>query len=164
MSDLGFLSPDRAASEAVWSSPLERALAHAPNVIEDVSRTGVLDVRGDVSALALDGAETARLTPSRALVLCDWSETPSLRARLGSDGFWVIDVSAGYAGLRVQGETLLRRATDLDLERLPAVGSVAHVQTLVLRDDEETFRLFFPQEYGHYLAEVLVDAAEGVPA
>ncbi len=59
---------------------------------------------------------------------------------------------------------MLRRATDLDLDRLPAVGSVAHVQTLVLRDDEETFRLFFPQEYGHYLAEVLVDAARGVPA
>jgi sarcosine oxidase gamma subunit len=164
MSDFGFLSPDLATGEAVWRSPLERALAHAPDGIEDVSRTAVLDVRGDVGALALDGAETVRLTPTRALVLCDWNETASFRARLGSDGFWVVDVSAGYAGLRVRGETVLRRATDLDLDRLPAVGSVAHVQTLVLRDDEETFRLFFPQEYGHYLAEVLVDAARGVPA
>jgi sarcosine oxidase gamma subunit len=42
------------------------------------------------------------------------------------------------------------------------VGAVAHVQAYVLRDDAETFRLFFPQEYGHYLAEVVVDAAEGL--
>jgi hypothetical protein len=31
-----------------------------------------------------------------------------------------------------------------------------------MRPDPETFRLFFPQEYGHYLAEVVVDAANGV--
>jgi sarcosine oxidase gamma subunit len=164
VSDLAFLCPDRATEEAVWRSPLERALAHAPEGIEDVSRTGVLDVRGDVRSLAVDGGEVARLTPERALVLCDWGDTSSLRARLRSDGFWVVDLSAGYAGLRVEGEALLRRVTDLDLRALPAVGSVGHVQTLVLRDGEETFRLFFPQEYGHYLAEVVVDAAEGLSA
>ena len=43
---LDFLSPDRATDEAVWRSPLERGLAHAPESVEDVSRTGVLDVRG----------------------------------------------------------------------------------------------------------------------
>jgi sarcosine oxidase gamma subunit len=58
----------------------------------------------------------------------------------------------------------MRRLTDLDLDSLPAVGAVAHVKAYVLRDDAETFRLFFPQEYGHYLAEVVVDAAEGLRA
>jgi sarcosine oxidase gamma subunit len=164
MSDLGFLSADRAKEEAVWRSPLERALAHAPEGIEDVSRAGVLDVRGDASSLALEGVEIARLTPERALVVCDWGETSSLRARLRGDGFWVVDLSAGFAALRVQGAALLRRVTDLDLDALPAVGSVAHVQTLVFRDGENAYRLLLPQEYGHYLAEVVVDAAEGLGA
>ena len=85
----------------------------------------------------------------------------ALRRRLAGDGRLVVDLSAGWAGLRFRGEAVLRRLTDLDPSTLPAVGAVAHVQALVLRDDGETFRLFFPQEYGDYLAEVVVDAAEG---
>jgi sarcosine oxidase gamma subunit len=64
----------------------------------------------------------------------------------------------------VPGEALLRRVTDLDLDDLPAVGALAHVQALVLREDEETFRVLFPQEYGHHVAEVLIDALEGLGA
>ena len=160
MSDLGFLSPSRAGDEAVWRSPLERALAHAPAGIEDVSRTGKLEVRGDVAAIA--EREVVRLTPRRGLVLCPWEETTAVRARLRSEGLHVVDQTAGYAGLRVQGATLMRRLTDLDLDRLPAAGALAHVQAIVLRDDEHTFRVFVPQEYGHYVAEVVVDAARGV--
>lgn len=162
MSDLGFLSPARAADDAVWRSPLERALAHAPAGIEDVSRTGKLEVRGDVAAIT-DG-EVVRLTPERALVLCPWEETTAVRARLRGEGLYVVDQTAGYAGLRIQGQTLMRRLTDLDLDRLPAAGALAHVQAIVLRDGEDTFRVFVPQEYGHYVAEVVVDAAEGVGA
>lgn len=162
MSELGFLSPARATDEAVWRSPLERALAHAPLGIEDVSRTGILEVRGDMDTIAT--GEIVRLTPSRALVLCPWEETTTLRAHLRRQGLHVLDQSAGYAGLRIQGPTVLRRLTDLDLDALPAVGALAHVQALVLRDDEHTFRVFVPQEYGHYVAEVAVDAAEGVGA
>jgi hypothetical protein len=62
----------------------------------------------------------------------------------------------------VQGESLLRRLTDLDLDALPAAGTVAHVHALVLRDEGETFRLYFPQEYGHSVAEAVIDAAEGL--
>ena len=160
MSDLGFLSPSRAADDAVWRSPLERALAHAPAGIEDVSRTGKLEVRGNLAAIT-DG-EVVRLTPERALVLCPWEETTAVSARLRSEGLHVVDQTAGYAGLRVQGQTLMRRLTDLDLDRLPAAGALAQVQAIVLRDDEETFRVFVPQEYGHYVAEVVVDAAQGV--
>ena len=163
---LAFLSPDLAtpdvaATGAAWRSPLARALEHAPAGIVDISLTGKLEVRGDIDSLVAGGGELVRISPSRALLLCDFTKVGQLRAKLEED-FLVVDVSAGYAGLQVRGETLLRRLTDLDLDDLPAVGSVGHVRTVVLRDDSETFRLFFPQEYGHYVADVVVDAATGL--
>ena len=158
---LDFLSPDRADAEARWRSPLERTLEHAPPEIADLSLTGKLDVRGDLDSLDAKGVELVRITPERGLVLCDFTKTANVRARL-ADRFLVVDLSAALAGLQLRGEALMRRLTDLDLDSLPAVGAVAHVQAYVLRDDAETFRLFFPQEYGHYLAEVVVDAAEGL--
>ena len=41
---------------------------------------------------------------------------------------------------------------------------MAHVRTILIRPDNETFRLFFPQEYGHFVAEVVIDAARGLSA
>jgi sarcosine oxidase gamma subunit len=158
---LDFLSPDRADAEARWRSPLERGLEHAPPEIADISLTGKLDVRGDVGSLRTRALEIIPVTPDRALVLCDFTKTAEVRAKL-SERFHVVDMSAALAGLQLRGEALMRRLTDLDLDSLPAVGAVAHVQAYVLRDDAETFRLYFPQEYGHYLAEVVVDAAEGL--
>jgi sarcosine oxidase gamma subunit len=166
MTELEFLSPDLAtpdlATEAgAWRSPLERALRHAPAEIADVSLTGKLEIRGDVGSLRTRALEIIPVTPDRALVLCDFTRIAEVRTKL-SERFLVVDVSAALAGLQLRGEALMRRLTDLDLDSLPAVGAVAHVQAYVLRDDGETFRLFFPQEYGHYLAEVVIDAAEGV--
>jgi sarcosine oxidase gamma subunit len=158
---LEFLSPDLAAAEASWRSPLERALRRAPPEIADISLTGKLEVRGDVDELEPDRFEVVRITPDRALVLCDFTRTGSIRDKLRQQ-FLTIDVSGALAGLQVEGETLMRRVTDLDLDALPAVGPVAHVQAYVLRDEGQTFRLFFAQEYGHYLAEVVIDAAEGL--
>jgi sarcosine oxidase gamma subunit len=158
---LDFLSPDRADAEARWRSPLERALEHAPPEVADISLTGKLDVRGDLDSLDAKGVELVRITPERGLVLCDFTKTPKVRARLAGR-FLVVDLSAALAGLQLRGEALMRRLTDLDLDSLPAVGAVAHVQAYVLRDDAETFRLFFAQEYGHYLAEVVVDTVEGL--
>jgi hypothetical protein len=160
VSQLDFLSPDHATDEAVWRSPLGRGLAHAPEGIEDVSRTGVLDVRGRPDEL--DECEVVRLTETRSLVFCGPEDTALVRARLRTDGFRPVDVSAGYAGLRIEGEAVLRRLTDLDLDELPAVGPVAHVQAVVLRDGAESFRVFFPQEYGDYMAEAVLDAAGGL--
>ena len=163
MSHLDFLSPDLATADATWRSPLERALASAPSGFEDLSRTGVLDVRGNLNGLDPGTGLAVRLTPERALVLCPFEETGELRRRLVGEGRLVVDASAGWAGLAVPAdETLLGRVTDVDLGRLPAVGSVAHVRTILLRPDNETFRLYFPQEYADYIAEVLIDAAEGV--
>jgi heterotetrameric sarcosine oxidase gamma subunit len=159
---LDFLSPDLASAEAVWRSPLERALAHAPAGIEDLSRTGVLEVRGELDGLDAGGAEVVRLAPERALVLCPFEEAGRLRTRLAGARRRVVDLSAGWAGLRLHGEPLLRRLTDLDLEALPAAGLVAHVHALVVRDEGDAFRLYFPQEYGHSVAEAVIDAAEGL--
>ncbi|HXV58010.1 MAG TPA: hypothetical protein VD704_09090 [Gaiellaceae bacterium] len=162
MKELDFLSPDLAAPEAAWRSPLERALARAPESVEDLSRTAVLEVLGDLDALDATGGEVVRLTPERAVVLAPFEEAARLRERLAAAGRLVVDVSAGWAGLRVRGETVMRRLTDLDLDSLPAAGALAHVRALVLRDDPETFRIFVPQEYGHYVAEVVADAVQGV--
>jgi sarcosine oxidase gamma subunit len=159
MSHLDFLSPDLATADAVWRSPLERALAHAPEGIEDLTRTAIFEVRGDIDGLE---GEVVRLTPDRAYVLCPFEEAGRVRTRLTAAGRLVVDVSAGWAGLRVHGETLMRRLTDLDLDALPAIGTLAHVRTLVVRDEDSSFRLYFAQEYGHSVAEAVIDAAEGL--
>jgi sarcosine oxidase gamma subunit len=163
VSDLAFLSPDRASAEAKWRSPLERALADADPAlgIRDISRAGKIEVRGEIAALEVGDAQAVWITPRRALVICEYEQTAEIRERLGAE-FLAVDMTAAFAGLEVRGEALMRRLTDLDLDNLPAPGPVAHVQAIVIRDDDETFRLFFPQEYGHYVAEVVVDAAEGL--
>ena len=161
MTDLAFLSPDQADPLAVWRSPLERALAHVDERlgVRDISRTGKIEVRGEIAELDADGA--VWITPHRAIVFCDYDEAAETRRRL-SERFLTIDVTGGLAGLEVRGERLMRRLTDLDLDNLPAPGPVAHVPAIVLRDNDETFHIFFPQEYGHFVAEVVVDAAEGL--
>ncbi len=163
-SERAFLSPDQARPEARIASPLARALEHAPSSVRDLSLLAKIDVRGDVGALETSPSalvhkedEAIVLTSTRALVL-GGAET---RRRLREQGFRVTDATGALAGLEVEGEQVLRRLTELDLDALPAIGSVAHVQTIIVRDGER-FRLFFPQEYGHYLAEVVLDAIEGL--
>ena len=161
MSDLRFLSPGRADATAVWRSPLERALAGAPAGVKDISRTGKIEVRGEIGELSVEGAEAIWISPRRALLLCEYDEVAAVQERVG-DGFLAVDLTAALAGLEVQGEAVMRRLTDLDLEELPAPGPVAHIQAIVIRDEGETFRFFFAQEYGHYVGEVVVDALAGV--
>jgi len=74
-----------------------------------------------------------------------------------------LGMSAGYGVLELDGpkvDTLLRRLTDLDLERLPAAGAVAHVRAILIRDGEHTYRLLVEQELADYLLEVVLDAIE----
>ena len=165
MSELNLLSRSEVLSDSRprARSPLEPALAHADDTlaIDDLSlSTGKLEVRGDVRGLDVD-AEVVAITPTRALVVCPVEESAEVSARLRAQGYFVVDRWAALAGVRVRGETLMRRLTDLDLDKLPAAGAVAHVRAVVLRDGDE-FRIFFPQEYGHYLAEVVIDAALGL--
>lgn len=77
----------------------------------------------------------------------------------------VRDISLGLpeelAGIRVTGEQLLRRLTDLDLDALSATGMVAHVRATVSRHGDE-FRIEFPQEYADHVAHVVLDAIAGL--
>ena len=161
MSDLAFLSPGRASVEAAWRSPLERALREAPPEISDLSFTGKIEIRGDLPR-SVKGAELVRITPNRGVLLCDFTKTIELLEKLSQD-YVATDVSGTLAGLSVRGEALMRRITDLDLDALPAAGSVSHVQAVVTRDGD-SFALWFGQEYSDYLAEVVLDANEGLHA
>ncbi|MBA2567714.1 MAG: hypothetical protein H0V11_00045 [Actinobacteria bacterium] len=160
MTGLDFVSLDRAVAgdgfEPRLSSPLCRALEGSDRVL-DLSFLGKIEVRGDVDAINGD-LEVVRITPQRALVLCAPEEAAALRDRLPG---MVIDMTAALAGLELHGVRTLRRLTDLDLDALPAVGRVADVPCLVLRNGD-SFRLFFPQEYGHSVAEVVLDVLKGL--
>ena len=155
MTELAFLSPDQARSEDLFAprfaSPLARVLA-GTTAVRDLSQLGKIEVRADVDA------EVVRITPRRALVLCPYEQCAELRARLPGT---VIDMTGALAGLELEGERAMRRLTDLDLEALPAAGKGAEVPALVLRDGPR-FRIFFPQEFAHYVGEVVLDLLEGV--
>jgi hypothetical protein len=140
--DLPFLSPGPAPSR----SPL--AGEHG---VRDLSPLGKLEVRGtDVDSIAVD-ADVIRIAPRRALVVCE----PGRRDEVGRSlrGF-VVDVTAAYAGIEVEGEALMRRLTDLDLSSLPAAGRVASVQAFVTRDGGR-FRLFFAREQAESVVEIV---------
>lgn len=163
---LDFLSPDRASAANGFAprlrSPLEHGLAHAPAGVVDLSLAlGKLELTGTVAGLAVDGAEVVPIGPRRALVLCPYERTAALREELGAR-FHVVDQTGALAALEVEGEQLLRRLTDLDLDRLPATGQLAHIRATVVRAGTDRFRLLFPQELGDYVVEVVVDALAGL--
>jgi sarcosine oxidase gamma subunit len=73
--------------------------------------------------------------------------------------------AAGTAGIELEGpqaRRLLQRLTELDLDALPAIGALAQVRTLLVAEAGDTYRLWFPQEYSDYLAEVVLDAGRGL--
>jgi hypothetical protein len=65
-----------------------------------------------------------------------------------------IDMTAAYAGMRITDERAMRRLTDLDLAKLPAMGAFARIEAIVLPG----YDVFFPQEYGRYVCEAVEDA------
>lgn len=168
MSALEFLS-SRPARTADFRprprSPLERALrpVHLGIELQDLSLTlAKFEVRGELDGIA--GEDLIRITPRRGLVLGPFAESEELEARLRKAVETVIDVTGALAGLRIEAPdaaALLRRLTDLDLGSLPAAGAVARVPAVV-RGSGDAFELFWPQEYGHYLAQVVLDAADGL--
>jgi hypothetical protein len=161
VSRLSFLSADL-VPEASRTSPLANALASGSPVVRDVSALGKLELRGDVDAVrAGEGEELVQLAPGRALLITEASPAEA-RERLGASGLRVYDLTGSLAGLEVEGDALLRRLTDLDLEKLPATGPVARgVPALIQRLEGERFRLFVPQELGHYVCETAIDLAAG---
>jgi hypothetical protein len=144
VSSLTFLSP----GAAPVASPLARALDGAAG-IRDLSLLPKLEVRGPVGELGPD-VDVLQLTPTRALVVGEPATAPI--------GF---DLTAALAGIAVRGEQLMRRLTDLDLTALPAAGKLAGVQAFVFERDGE-YRIFFPQELGHPVVEIVRDAQAGL--
>lgn len=150
MNGLAFLS----VGDAPSVSPLAGALAGA-EAIGDLSTLTKVEVRGE-GAASIDGA--VPISATRALVVCE----PERRDELLREppGF-VVDVTAAYAGIEVEGAALLQRVTDLDLDALPAAGKVAGAPALLERDGER-FRIWFPQELGASVVEAVRDAQAGL--
>lgn len=160
MTRLAFLSPDNAAPEVALVSPLQRALDDG---VVDVSHLGKLELRGSHGAVEpRSGEELLRLSPTRALLITEGSSAAA-RERLHGNGIRVYDLTAALAAFEVEGEDVLRRLTELDLGKLPVIGSIARGTTAVIeRRDGERFRIFVPQELGHYIVEVVLDTLRGL--
>jgi hypothetical protein len=153
MSTLAFSSP----GTAPVSSPLARALVGAEG-IADLSLLGKLEVRRvDVHGLVCE-ATVVPITSTRALVICANVDRDRVLRTLPDT---VVDLTAAFAGIAVEGEELMRRLTDLDLGALPATGRVARVPAIVNREGT-TFQIFFAQEYGDSVVELVRDVHEGL--
>jgi hypothetical protein len=159
---LAFLSPASCEPEAL-ASPLRRALEGAREPwLRDLSFQGKVEVRGDLDELELEARdELVRLTPHRGLLLVDEDPLDAVE-RVRTQGLLAYDMTGALAGLALEGERLMWRLTDLDLDALPTAGSFARVGAILVRDEGERFRVYFPQELGHYVAEVVLDAIEGL--
>ena len=161
MTELRFLSPSRCGPDTV-TSPLRRALDGSGAHVEDLSLQGVVEIRGDLDLVqATEWEELVRLSPRRGFLFTD-GDPFEAAARLREAGVLAYDATGALAGLALEGEQLMRRLTDLDLEHLPAAGPFARVNALVLRDGEERFRVYVPQELGHDVALAVLDAIAGL--
>jgi len=157
-----FLSPSRSA-EGTTTSPLRRALEGAdPAAVRDLSLDGVVELRGDVDAVPTrSGEELLRLSPGRGFLFTDDDPVDAV-ARARAAGVLAYDATAAYAGLAIASEQVMRRLTDLDLERIPTAGPFAHVTALFRKDADGWFRVYVHQELGHYVAEAVLDALAGL--
>lgn len=162
MSALEFLSPGACPPE-VLASPLARALAGVdPALVEDLSALGKVEIRGDLARVEpAEREELVRLSPRRGFLL---TEDPlGAVSRLRAAGLRAYDVTGGYAAFAVRGKALMRRLTDLDLERLPAAGPLfLRVSAIVLRDDGDRFRIVVAQELAHDVVVAVLDAIAGL--
>jgi hypothetical protein len=149
---LAFLS----ASDVAFSSPLGRALGEG---ITDVSHLGKLELRGDLDAVEpAAGEELLRYAPSRALLVSEAPVQPLKR-----HGVRAYDMTAAFAAFEFDGEDALRRLTDLEPAQLPAAGAIARgTWALIDARGGARFRVFVPQELGHYVVEVVLDTLRGL--
>ena len=152
MSGLEFLSVDEARPDGRFRplarSPMERRLREAGAEFEERDgRLVATRVPGEEKHLV--AIRDVTHDPSNRLLLGGVSEPPETPA-----GFAAIEIAGPGAGMA------LRRLTEMPLDDLPAVGAVAHIRCWVFREREDAYRLLFEQEYGHYLWDVVLDAAE----
>jgi glycine cleavage system aminomethyltransferase T len=146
-----------------WLVPVElpherEHLRHAG--IADLSHVSKAEITGRVPAPVVGETLRHAITRDKAIVLSPSGQGAAVRARLAEAGARVLDVTAALSALAVVGPestAVMRRLTHL--HSFPASGDVSHVTAHVAlyRDG---YLILFPQEYGHYLWEVAVDAAE----
>jgi hypothetical protein len=119
---------------------------------------GKLEIRGGTP----DGA--IQIGPNRSLLVVDGDVRP-VRDRLLEQGYRVYDMTAALAVFEVEGEPLMQRLTELDLNALPAIGAIARgTRAIVERLSDDSFRVFVPQELARYVGDVLDHARERVNA
>ena len=157
-----FLSPYR-CELGTTTSPLQRALASAdPAAVRDLSLEGVVEIRGNVDTVApAAGEELLRLSPRRAFLFTD-EDPADVAERVRAGGALAYDATGALAGVAIASEQVMRRLTDLDLERIPTAGPFAHVTALFRRDADGWFCVYVQQELGHYVAEAVLDALAGL--
>ena len=163
MSLLDFLSPSR-CEPGTTTSPLRRALGDAGSaVVQDLWPHGKVEIRGELDLVAPRvGEELVRLTPWRGFLFTG-DDPADVVARLREVGVLAYDATGALAGIAIEGEQLMRRLTDLDLDGLPAAGPLlSRVTAIVLRDEGERFRVYVPQELAHDVALAVLDAAAGL--
>jgi len=159
---LAFLSPPGGVEGAIVS-PLRRALEDAdPAQIRDVSLEGIVEIRGDIDAIApAAGEELLRLSPRRGFLFTDGDPVAAVE-RARAAGARAYDATGAYAGLAIASERAMRRLTDLDLDAIPTAGPFAHVSALFRRDADGWYRVYVHQELGHYVAEAVLDVLVGL--
>lgn len=159
---LSFLSPSR-CQPGTTTSPLRRVLEDVdPAVVQDLWLDGKVEIRGDLGLVEpLAGEELVRLSPHRGFLFTQDDPAGAVE-RLRAQGVLAYDATGALAGFVVEGERLMRRLTDLDLDKLPTAGPFARVNAIVLRDNGERFRVYVAQEVGHDVALAVLDAVAGL--
>jgi glycine cleavage system aminomethyltransferase T len=188
MTTLDFISPDRAKTDLGFSPVLRSSMERhqrehgatfderdgwlvpvsfpgeaerlARVGIVDLSHLGKLEVRGTgPSEEGKDVHVWYRIRPELSLVLCAFRDTFLLRSTLARRFELVLDETGALNILALVGpeaKSVLRRLTHL--HEFPSSGPLGHVGVHVLERDGG-YWIVFPQEYGHYLWEIAMDAA-----
>ncbi len=185
MSVLDFLSPSLAAEAGGFHplarSSMERRFREAgatfeerdgwlvpvtvPGEVEHLAAAGVADLSHltklevrPAPASAGAGVVTYTVSPRRGLLVFTAGLADVVKEHVAGAPF-VLDVTAQHCIIAIVGPeapTVIRRLTHL--HQFPSSGDVAHITAHVLKRDGG-YWIVFPQEYGHYLYDVVVDRA-----
>jgi len=107
------------------------------------------------------GDELVRLSSRRAFLFTG-DDAADVAERARAAGALAFDATGALAGIAIKSEAVMRRLTDLDLERIPTAGPFARVTALFRRGADGWFEVYVQQELGHYVAEAVLDAIVGL--